>query len=94
VIDFVRLFFLLFLHQFFLSKALSSQLETILDKEQEQNTTDNNESGVGGGPAGGGANFWNSDESFEDYYNEGTYAWSFVFARCCICQLYVCLYVN
>jgi len=66
-----------FIHQF-LSKALSSQLESILDKEQEQLSTDNNnESGIGGG-TGGGTNFWNSDESYEDYYNEGTHAWSFV----------------
>lgn len=56
-----------------LSKALSSQLEAILDKEQEQNITDaNSESG------GGGAKFWNSDETYEDYYNEGTHGWSFV----------------
>lgn len=58
----------------FLSKALSSQLETILDKEQAQNTADaNNEFG-----GGGGANFWNSDETYEDYYNEGRHAWSLV----------------
>jgi hypothetical protein len=39
-----------------LIKALSSQLEIILDTEQQQNSSTNQ---------------WNSDETFEDYYNEG-----------------------
>ncbi|CAF0992403.1 unnamed protein product [Rotaria sordida] len=58
-------------------EALSSQLETILNNEQQQQqqqtTTDHtNETGLGleGGGAGGGTNFWNSDETYEDYYNE------------------------
>ncbi len=63
-----------FIHQF-LSRALSSQFETIWDKEQEPITTYNsNELGIGGRAAGEGTNFWNSDESYEDYYNEGTHA--------------------
>jgi len=54
-------------------KALSSQLEAILDNEQQQVTTDNtNETGIGAG--GGGATLWNSDETYEDYYNEGRHA--------------------
>ncbi|CAF1499533.1 unnamed protein product, partial [Adineta ricciae] len=48
-------------------EALSSQLENILDNEQQQIAADNaNETGGGSG----GATLWNSDESYEDYYNE------------------------
>lgn len=66
----------------FIYKALSSQLETILDNEQQQMSANHtNETGIGldgGGGTGGGTTFWNSDETFEDYYNEGRHAWSFV----------------
>lgn len=58
-------------------KALSSQLESILDNEQKQmNLDNNNESGGGAGATAN--NFWNSDESYDDYYNEGTHACNFV----------------
>ncbi|CAF3522158.1 unnamed protein product [Rotaria socialis] len=51
-------------------EALSSQLETILDNEQQQVTTDHtNETGIGL-EGGVGSSFWNSDETYEDYYNE------------------------
>jgi hypothetical protein len=40
-------------------------------------TTDNiNETGIGGG--GGGTTLWNTDETYEDYYNEGRHARDFV----------------
>ncbi|UJR28934.1 hypothetical protein I4U23_010152 [Adineta vaga] len=50
-------------------EALSSQLETILDNEQQQQKAAENANETGGGGAGG-ATFWNSDETYEDYYNE------------------------
>lgn len=61
----------------FKSKALSSQLEAILDDEQKQLNLDNSND-AGGGAGTGATNSWNSDESYEDYYNEGTCAWYFV----------------
>jgi hypothetical protein len=56
-----------------ISKALSSQLEAILDDEQKQLNVDptNNETGGAGGTA-----FWNNDETYEDYFNEGRNAWN------------------
>lgn len=51
------------------NKALSSQLEAILDNEQRQMDSENTNDLSGGGRGGG--NFWNFDENYEDYYNEG-----------------------
>lgn len=67
-----------------IKKALSSQLESILDNEQQQQqqqhvTSDHtHETGIGveGGAGGIGSTLWNSDETYEDYYNEGRHAWS------------------
>ncbi|CAF1479809.1 unnamed protein product, partial [Adineta steineri] len=60
------------LTKLYLAAALSSRLETILDNKQQQLATYNNnntkETGIGGG--GVGATLWNSDETYEDYYNE------------------------
>ncbi|CAF0720544.1 unnamed protein product [Adineta steineri] len=52
-------------------EALSPQLETILDNEQKQLATDNNNTNETGG---GRTTLWNSDETYEDYYIEGTNA--------------------
>ena len=41
----------------FSNKALSSQLETLLQTEEEN---------------GLAKSVWNSDETYDDYYNEGT----------------------
>ena len=44
----------------------------ILDNEQKQMTADNaNETGGGGGT---GTTLWSSEETYEDYYNEGRHA--------------------
>ena len=52
-----------------IKKALSSQLEIILDNEAQQRITDNSNE------EGGGANLWNGDETYEDYYNEGRHTY-------------------
>jgi hypothetical protein len=74
-------------------KALSSQLETILDNEQQQQqvTTDHtNETGIGL-EGGVGSSFWNSDETYEDYYNEGRHARSYVLHVIVFRQLHTCI---
>ena len=88
----------------FKSKALSSQLEAILDDEQKQLNLDNsNDAGGGAGGAGGAGatSSWNNDESYEDYYNEGTCVWCSVyctslssFALSVCLSVYVRVYLN
>ena len=41
----------------FSNKALSAQLETLLETEEEHRSANS---------------VWNSDETYDDYYNEGT----------------------
>ncbi|CAF4125343.1 unnamed protein product, partial [Adineta steineri] len=50
--------------------ALSSRLETILDNKQKQLATYNNNNTKETGIGEGGATLWNSEETYEDYYNE------------------------
>lgn len=75
----------------FFLQALSSQLEAIIEDEQKQMNRDQNNDSAGGTSI---HSFWNNDETYEDYYNEGRSARHFIRnARVCRPTLVVRLFV-